>query len=239
MQAIDTENADIRGPRENLSLRGPNHLSDAELLAVLLGTGTAREPVGVLAARLLTNAGGLRALLSQGTHALTRHAGLGESKAARLVAAAELGRRISARPLQRGVKLRGSEAVFEAFGAQLSRCDQEQFFAIALDARQRVMAQHQIGIGGLSACAIGPADVFRPLVRDGASATLFVHNHPSGDPSPSPEDIALTERLVASGQLLGVQVLDHVVVAAEGFVSLLDAGLMAPTRPIPARRGLP
>jgi DNA repair protein RadC len=215
----------VHGPREKLAERGVEALSDGELVALLLGTGIKDEPVPALAEKLLLRAGGLKGLSRLTLAELESLAGIGAGKAARITAALELGRRVNALPLERGSKIASSEDLYRAFGPLLSHLPHEELWAVALDARQRVLARVLIARGGLSACPVHPADVFRPLLRESASAVVLVHNHPSGACEPSAEDLAFTERLARAGELLGVFVLDHVVVAAEGYFSCLDAGL--------------
>jgi DNA repair protein RadC len=213
------------GARERLREVGVERLSDAELLSLVLGTGTVREPVGVLATRLLDEARGLRGLARLGPGALARCAGIGETKAARIVAALELGRR-AAIATEPSLRIGSSQDVALWAAPRIAHAEVEHFLALALDTRQRVIAVVTIGQGTLSACPVSPADAFRALLREAAAATVFVHNHPSGDPSPSAEDLALTARLVSAGALLGVKVLDHVVLAKTGHFSFLDAGMM-------------
>lgn len=216
------------GPRERLWSVGPSPLSSAELVAILLGTGTAREPVTVLASRILHEAGGLEGLAKLGPGALEGLAGLGPTKAARLVAAVELGRRVTARPLDRRLRIGSSRDVDAAYRPRLADLDVELFCAVALDAKSRPIREIEIARGGLSACPVAPADVFRALVREAAASAIVVHNHPSGEPTPSAEDVALTERLARAGELIGIRLLDHVVIGREGYFSFLDAGLLAP-----------
>ncbi|HJL18206.1 MAG TPA: DNA repair protein RadC [Sandaracinaceae bacterium LLY-WYZ-13_1] len=224
------------GPRERLRAVGTERLSDAELLALLLGTGARREPVSVLASRLLHELGGLEALRRVGPGALEKLPGVGPSKAGRIVAAVELGRRLATRPLPRGTRIASSRAVYAALRPRLAHLDAERFLALALDAKNRPIAEVEIARGGLSACPVSPSDVFRALLREAAAGVVFVHNHPSGEPSPSAEDVALTERLRRAGDLLGVAVLDHVIIGREGYFSFLDSGLLAPE---PARPSAP
>ena len=221
-----------RGPRERMREVGPERLGDAELVALLLGTGSAREPVTVLASRLLHRVGGVHGLGRLGVGALEELPGLGPTKAARVVAALELGRRVLARPLPRGSRIVSSRDVDAALRPRLAQADVEHFVAIALDAKNRPLGETLIARGGLSACPVAPADVFRALIREAAAGVVFVHNHPSGEPSPSSDDVALTERLRRAGELLGVTVLDHVIIGREGYFSFLDAGLLpaAPDR---------
>ena len=224
------EEAMTEGPRERMRAVGTEGLSDAELLAILLGTGARREPVGVLASRLLHEVGGIAALSRVGTGALEQIAGLGPGKASRIVAAVELGRRVVTRPLPRGARIGSSRDVDAAMRPRLAGADVEHFVAIALDAKNRPIGEIEIARGGLSACPVSPADVFRALLREAAAGVVFVHNHPSGEPSPSADDVALTERLRRAGELLGVRVLDHLIIGREGYFSFLDAGLLPPER---------
>lgn len=213
------------GPREKLALHGSEELSEGELIAILLGTGTLNRPAPALAEQLLCHVGGLHGLARAGLDELAALSGIGTGKAARVAAALELGRRANAQPLTRGTRLGSSEDVYRAFGPLLAHAPYEELWAIALDARHRVLGRARLARGGLSACPVTAADVFRPLVRAAASATILVHNHPSGAPDPSADDLALTERLARAGQLLGIILLDHVIVAADGYFSCLDAGL--------------
>jgi DNA repair protein RadC len=214
------------GPRERLRRVGREALSDEELIALVLGTGSAREPVTVLAARLLRESGGLSGLTRSGAGALARVGGIGESKAARLVASLELGRRVHEVPWTTGPRIESSRDVDSLLRARLASAEVESFVALPTDAKNRVIAELTIARGGLSACPVAPSDVFRAILREAAAAVVFAHNHPSGDASPSADDIALTDRLVRAGTLLGVRVLDHVIIGREGYFSFVDAGLL-------------
>ncbi len=199
------------GPRERLGRVGASALSDAELLALLFGTGHGKEGLGSFAARVLEETGGLGCLGRAGIGQLITIDGVGVGKAARIVAAIELGRRLAAAPLSRGRAITSSRDVVRALGPRYARAEREHFLAIPLDAKNRPVAELTIAVGGLSACPVAPADVFRLLLRHAASGVIFVHNHPSGEPGPSPDDLALTERLAAAGALLGIRVVDHVI----------------------------
>ena len=216
------------GPRERLARLGSRCLSDTELVAILLGTGQPGEPVLALADRVLREAGGLHGLSQCSLGALLASSGLGLGKAARLLAAAELGRRIVSRPIERGRRLSSSRDVYEALQARLAGLSAEEVWAIPLDAKNRSMGEMQLALGGLSACALSPADVFRPLMKEAAAGVILVHNHPSGEPTPSTEDIAFTERLCRAALLLGMELVDHVIVAREGYFSFVDSGLLRP-----------
>lgn len=215
-----------RGPRERLLEEGASSLSDADLLVVLLGTGHVGTDVHTLARQLLAHVRDLEGLL-HATHAdLASLSGIGPGKAARLAAAIELGRRALTRPLPKGRRLGSSRDVDAALRPRLAREEVEHFLAIPLDAKHRPTGTLRLSTGNLVACPVDPAAVFRTLVRHAAAAVVFVHNHPSGRPEPSPEDVALTRRLREAGDLLGVEVLDHVIIGAEGYFSFLDAGLL-------------
>ena len=221
----------VDGPRERLSLRGEQQLSDVDLLALLLGTGTAGEPVSVLAARVLAHVGGLKGLRRASLSQLAACAGVGPTKAGRVRAALELGARVHAQPLRPREPIRSSADVVAALGARLRSEPREQFLALCLDAKNRPLAELVIAVGGLSACALVPAEVFRLVLREPAAGVIFVHNHPSGEPAPSPEDVAVTQRLVQTGALLGLRVVDHVILGDPGHFSFLDAGLLTPREP--------
>jgi DNA repair protein RadC len=207
-------------------MSGEQALSDAELLAVLLGTGAPGDPVGIVAQRLLEQNGGLSGLRHAGLAAISACPGIGITKACRLRAAIELGVRLAARPLHRGEPVRSSLDVVAVLRPRLRDASREHFFALTLDAKNRPVAEILIAVGGLTACAVAPADVFRLVLREPAAGVIFAHNHPSGEPSPSAEDVSMTERLRQAGALLGLKVLDHVILGHDGHFSFLDAGLL-------------
>ncbi len=211
-------------PRERLAAQGPSGLSDAELLALLLGTGRRGENVVQLASRLLARFGDLRGLAEATGSELGRVPGIGPARSASLRAALELGRRVvGARP-RRGQRLGSATEVWAHLRARLAVTPVEEFWALALDVRHRLVFEACVARGCLTGVDVHPRDVFRPLIRGSAAAVIFCHNHPSGDPSPSRQDIELTTRLREVGDLVGITVLDHVIVAAEGFTSLAERG---------------
>jgi DNA repair protein RadC len=215
------------GPRERLAMRGAAALSDAELLAVLLGTGSSDEPVQVLAARMLENLGGLHGLARRGISGLAQLRGIGTSKACRIAAAIEVGARLQAQPIAPNTRLRSSRQVDAALRPRFRHESREHFMVIALDAKQHPLAELHIATGGLTACAFSPADVFRPVLRHAAACIVLAHNHPSGDPTPSDDDIVLTRKLALLGIQLGIRVVDHVILGHETYFSFLDAGLLS------------
>jgi DNA repair protein RadC len=217
-------------PRERLFTRGILALSDAELVALTLRTGGGGAGVTALATTLLARHGGLSGLARSDLRELMGIRGIGRTKAAALIAAVEVGRRISRRRLREGDAIRSPEDVFQHFHVRLRDAPQEHFIVLLLDGRHRVLGEETVSIGTLTASLVHPREVFRPAIRSSAAALILVHNHPSGDPQPSPEDRAVTERLSSAGELLGVPVLDHVIVAERGFHSLRDDGSLKPAQ---------
>jgi len=216
----------VRSARERLQVWGVESLSDAELLAVILGRGhSSGEHADLVAQRLLLAHGGLSGLRAKTPVELASASGIGPAKAARLVASLEAGIR-SLRPLERApAPLQHSRAVYERFGRALSQARVERFVVVAVDAKNRPRAERMVALGGRTSCQVDPSVVFRWLVAEAAVGALFLHNHPSGDPEPSRQDLELTARLVEAGALLEIRILDHLIVGDRGYRSLRDAGL--------------
>lgn len=218
-----------RGPREHLFLDGTDTLGDIELLSLLLGTGTRGESAPCLAARLLHECDGLRGLSRLGLRHLSAYHGIGMAKASRVVAGLELGRRLITRPTdQLPLVIASARDVFDWAGPLLAGLPHEEVWLLCLNAKNHVLARHRIGIGGLHGCALTPKDVLRPALCDAAHGIVLVHNHPSGDPTPSHSDIQMTQVLASAARLLGLQLLDHVVVSTQGFASLYELGSLPP-----------
>jgi DNA repair protein RadC len=217
------------GPRERIARLGAASLSDSELVAVLLGTGGVGEGATLLAARALHDTGGLSGLARMSVAELSRIRGIGPAKAARLAAAFEAGSRGLMSPDVATSPLSNSESVFLRYGRRLMSSPVEHFLAIGVDAKNRVRAEREIARGGRTTCQVDLAEVFRLLVAESASGAIFIHNHPSGDPEPSAQDLDLTERLVRAGSLLDIRILDHVIVGNGRYTSLRDAGLWPST----------
>ncbi|MGB3050431.1 MAG: DNA repair protein RadC [Polyangiales bacterium] len=212
-------------PRERLRRLGSTSLSDPELLALILGTGRTGEDVGSLAIRIVRDSGGLWALARMSVVELARIAGIGPAKAARLAAAFELGSRSLIRPDLGTEPLSNSEMVFQRYGRRLMASPIERFMVVCVDAKNRARAEREVARGGRTSCQVDPAEVFRLLVSESASGAIFIHNHPSGDPDPSRQDLELTQRLVSAGSLFDIRILDHVIVGSGRYTSLQDAGL--------------
>ncbi len=194
--------------RERLLMDGPRALSDAELLSVLGAGGAASRPVPELAWLSVAE---------------LRQLGIGEARAAALVAAFELGRRGAWAPPKRGERCLDPGRVHELM-RPLAHSPVEEFHVALLDVRGRLIRTERIAQGSVSQCPVSPRDTLRVAVREGAHGVVFVHNHPSGDPAPSLEDADLTERLRAASELVGVLARDHVIVAAGGYYSFVEAG---------------
>lgn len=214
-------------PRERLLREGTSALSDRELIAVLLGCGGRGRDALAIASEILARFSSLRRLAAAGIGELCQVPGVGLAHASRVKAALALAARLSERPLDRGDALRGPRDVWERVGRRLTMLEHEVFVALALDTKHRVLAEHRMAEGGVCSVEILPRDVFARLVREAAAAAIFVHNHPSGDPTPSAADIELTRRLTEAGRLVGVQVLDHVIVAQNGAYSFAEGGRCA------------
>jgi DNA repair protein RadC len=206
-------------PRERLDRLGPAALSDSDLVALILRTGDPDRDAGEIARLLLNRFGGPARLTEEGATALLEVPGVGPAKAASLIAAFELGRRGVAWSLERGQRIESPSDIQRHFRGRLREWRRESFHVVLLDGRHRLMAVEAVSLGTLTASLVHPREVFREAIRRAAAAMLLVHNHPSGDPSPSQEDRAVTRRLEAAGELLGIRVLDHVIVAEDGFYS--------------------
>jgi DNA repair protein RadC len=208
-------------PRERLLERGADALASSELLAVVLGSGVAGRSAAELGARLLEHAGGLVPLSRAGARELATVHGIGLARATRLAAAFQLGHRAIAEPLPDPI-VRNAFDIYRYLQPRLRGLLQEVFVVVALDARNAVLSDVEIARGSLTGVAVHPREVFRPLIRMAAAGAVVAHNHPSGDPTPSADDLALTRRLRRAGDLLGIPVLDHVVIGAQSYTSIGD-----------------
>ena len=212
-------------PRERLSALGEQALSQQELIACLLGSGFAGESVLTTAQRLLGRFGSLQGIADASAEELVRIRGVGQAKAAQLKAAFELSRRVEGGPMGgTGRPLDTAEAAAAAARRHLARRKKEHFILLLLDSRYRVLKIAPVSTGSLDRSVVHPRETFREAISSGAAAILLAHNHPSGDPSPSPEDLQLTRRLVEAGQLLGIPVLDHLIVGTGEPLSLRANG---------------
>jgi DNA repair protein RadC len=215
------------GARERAALDGIEALGNGELVALVLGTGHAREPVGVLAAALLDEHGGLGGLQRAGLGELAARAGVGRAKAARLAAALELGRRAMAEHARASpLTFPESRAVDAWARPRLVPLEHEELWLLALDGKNGMRSARRVAAGGLHGVHVQTRDPLRIALREAASAFLLVHNHPSGDPTPSLEDIDFTRAIVDGCRPIGTPLVDHVVVAKGGYSSMLELGLL-------------
>jgi DNA repair protein RadC len=215
-------------PREKLGRVGTSGLGDNELLAVVIGCGTPEAGALVLANRVLAAADGVHGLLRLTREDLVALKGVGPARAGQILAAVELGRRVlSPRPRER-VQLAGPREAAAYLLPTYGSRPVEQFGVVLLDTRHRVIRAMVLSVGSLDSTGVQPRDVFRQAMLASAPALILFHNHPSGDPEPSRDDIALTVRLVAAGQLMGVAVIDHLVLGDGRYCSLKELGSLPP-----------
>jgi len=212
-------------PTSRLSLTDWDSLSDAEVLALLLGPGSSELASWSQANQLLSHFKSLKNLSKAG-YADHRSAGLSHRKAIALLAAVQLQRRLAQRVLAPGKSFRSSVEIYEHFRPQFEELKKECFWDVLLDGKNRILKIVKVSEGSLTASLVHPREVFRPAIQEAAAAVLFVHNHPSGDPSPSPEDIQITRRLLETGRIIGIKPLDHVIIGGFRYFSFADQGLL-------------
>jgi len=212
-------------PREKMALVGPAQLSNDELLAILLRVGMEGENAVEMAARLLRDFRGLRGLYQSSYAELCSLHGLCPAKAAQLLAALELGKRIARVENSKAV-IHSPQDVYDLVGYTMSLLEQEELWAIHLDTRNQFLSEEVIYRGSANASSVRVGELFKTAVRINATGVILIHNHPSGDPTPSPEDVALTRSAIQAGKMLDVEVLDHVIIGQGGkFVSLKEKNL--------------
>lgn len=215
----------VERPRERLRDHGAGSLSTVELLAILLRTGSKDENVIALATRLLSARNGLAGLARSEFHDLSQMHGMGEAKTAQVMAALALGSKVARLGPEERPVIRSPRDVSNLLGPDMAFLAQESLRVLLLNIRNQVLAMPEVYRGNVSSAVVRTAEVFRAAVREGCPQVIVVHNHPSGDPTPSSDDVRVTEQLVKAGRLLDIDVLDHVVVAQGGYVSLKDRGL--------------
>jgi DNA repair protein RadC len=215
-------------PRERLRDVGPAALSDAELLAILLRVGMSGTNVVQLAQQLLSEHKGWSGLLRADYHELCRRRGVGEAKAATLKAALEIGRRLLIAGIDERPQIKSPADVANLLLLEMGHLEQEQLRAVLLDTKNRVQEIATIYVGSVNSAQVRVGEVFRDAIRRNSAALIVAHNHPSGDPTPSPEDILVTRQIVEAGRLLDVEVLDHLVIGRGRYVSMRERGLGFP-----------
>lgn len=213
-------------PREKMQDKGPQAMANSELLAILLRTGTREESALRLAEKLLEKQGGLAGIGAATETDIERVKGIGAAKAMTILAAVELGRRVhSLAPSQKPV-IRTPDDVAALLMPRLRYETKEFFMAILLSTKNHVLKTPVISVGSLNASVVHPRELFREAIQASAASIILVHNHPSGDPAPSPEDVELTRRLLEAGRLMDMAVLDHVVIGDGRFVSMKEKGII-------------
>lgn len=212
-------------PRERLLEKGAGSLSKAELLAILLRTGVPGENAVQVGQRLLDKFGGLEGIQRASTSEICNQHGVGEAKAAQIKAAIELGSRLKMEKVEDRPTINSPEDVADLYRYDLAELEQEVLIVILLDTRNHVLEKAEIYRGSVNSSQVRVSEIFTPAVRRNATSLIVVHNHPSGDPTPSPDDVSMTRAIVQAGKLLDIEVLDHMVMARNGYVSLKQRGL--------------
>jgi DNA repair protein RadC len=213
-------------PREKLEQLGPAGLGDNELLAIVIGSGARGADALAVANQVLERTGGLRGLTRAAASDLTGVRGVGRARAAQLLAAVELGRRTLVRGAAERPRLGSPRELAAYLLPQYGSRAVEQFGVVLLDTKHRVVRVRVVSIGSLDTTVVHPREVFREAVSASASAIALFHNHPSGDPTPSADDLALTARMVGAGRMMGIEVVDHVILADQRYCSLVESGRM-------------
>lgn len=212
-------------PRERLVKFGEQALSAQELLQLLLGRGIAGESVVVTAQKLLSRFGSLQKLAEASIEELSETKGIGLAKAAQIKAAFEIGRRLSTQiSPYKSKEITSPEKVYRLIKSKLKDYHKEHFYIIVLNSRNWSVAE--VSIGSLNASIVHPREVFAEAIKNRAASVIFAHNHPSGNPEPSEDDLVITKRLVEAGKILGIEIADHIIVTQNGFFSFKDKGLI-------------
>ena len=213
-------------PRERLREHGPRYLNNAELVAILLRSGVAGENAISLALRILAEFDGLAGLARAGYMELCEQRGLNHAKSSEIMAALELGRRIASLAPEERAQISCPQDAASLLAAEMAPLVQENLIVLLLNTRNQVVARRTIYIGTVNSSAVRPAEVLRPAIRENAPSIIVAHNHPSGDPTPSPEDISITRDLAAAGKLMDIELLDHLIIGHGGrFTSLKEKRL--------------
>jgi DNA repair protein RadC len=221
--SVGAEEAAAEGPRERLARLGAPALTDSELLAVLFASGTRQLPVHVLAEQLVAQGGGLRALAQCDALELCAHRGLGPARAAQVLAALELGRRVQT-ARERRPRLPTPRDIYLYLAPRLAALQREVFHVLCFNGRNVLLADARVAEGSWNTCPVEPREVFRTALTARAVGIVVAHNHPSGDPEPSSQDRAITRHLQRGAELLGLKLLDHLVLGEGSYVSMAERG---------------
>ncbi|AKB81616.1 DNA repair protein RadC [Methanosarcina barkeri 3] len=212
-------------PRERLIRNGPESLSNAELLGIILRTGSREENVVNLCSRILTEYSIKQLSLANVSRLMQVH-GVGKAKAAQIAAVFELARRLETFVEEPKRKVCSPKDVYILMYPKMREQKKEKFITLCLDTKNQILKEEVISIGSLNASIVHPREVFKSALMESSASVIMVHNHPSGDPSPSREDIMVTEKMVEGGKLLGIDVLDHIIIGEGRYVSLKDEGFV-------------
>lgn len=212
-------------PRERLIRNGPESLSNAELLGVILRTGSKEENVVSLSSRILTEYS-IKQLSLVNVSRLMQVHGVGKAKAAQIAAVFELARRLETYVEEPKRKICSPKDVYTLMYPKMREQKKEKFITLCLDTKNQILKEEVVSIGSLNASIVHPREVFKSALLESSASVIMVHNHPSGDPSPSREDIMVTEKMVEGGKLLGIDVLDHIIIGDGKYVSLKDEGFV-------------
>jgi len=213
-------------PRERLLKLGSEALSAQEILALILGRGIKGESVMATSQKLLSRFGNLKGIVNASMEELMQVSGIGPAKAAQIKAALELSKRLEADVGEKPkLTLKSPDEVAAVMKSKLKGKKKEHFWVICLDTRNRLINYRPVSIGSLDTSIVHPREVFKEAISSSAASVIFVHNHPSGDPEPSKEDVELTNRLAKAGEIIGIDVLDHIIVCDKSYLSLKAKGL--------------
>lgn len=216
-------------PRERLIKEGAERLSAAHLLAIVLRTGSEGKSALELAIEILQHYGDFRAMTGATIHELCSIKGVGLAKAAQIKAAIEIGKRAASYPLSKKRRVLSSKDVYDVYRHYIQYFQglkKEVFRLLMLDGKNRIFSDYIVSEGCLTSSIVHPREVYIQAIKNSAASVIFLHNHPSGDPAPSPEDIEITKRLVAAGDLIGIKVLDHIIMGEGEYLSFADKGLL-------------
>lgn len=213
-------------PRERLIKFGPEALSAQELLALIIGRGIPKKSVMNIAQELLARFGNIKAISQASIEALSEIKGIGLAKAAQIKACFELGKRQDLEPELKNYDIKNPQSVVKAIRASIKDKAKEHFKLILLDTRNKIIGISTISIGTLNASLVHPREIFKEAIIHNSASVVLAHNHPSGDPEPSEEDLTITERLVESGKILGIEVIDHIIIGKTNFSSFKERGLI-------------
>ncbi|SMB92142.1 DNA replication and repair protein RadC [Desulfonispora thiosulfatigenes DSM 11270] len=213
-------------PRERLDKYGVRALSDRELIAILLTTGSTKKTALEIAEQVLTRHNGLRGILDISLEELSSFDGIGIAKASRIISAVEIGKRISLKGQEFKPTIKSPEDVANLLMEKMRYLDREHFKVILLNTKGQVIKCETISIGTLNSSLVHPRELFKIAIRRSAASIILVHNHPSGDTSPSREDIQVTKKIMEAGKLLDIKVLDHIIIGDKSFLSLKEKALI-------------